>query len=107
MLIASSGSGVGRRSVALLPSPVRRQTKPGLASASALTRSSASKNGATRGSPSGATRRPMLTCARCQSGISVELGAPATPDVDDAEQEQPYHVDEVPVPRSRFETEVL
>jgi hypothetical protein len=38
---------------------------------------------------------------------SVVLRAPAAPHVDHDEQEQPHHVDEVPVPRRRLEPEVL
>src|SRR5687768_17903738 len=95
-------------SVALPISSLSRQTKPGEASASALIRSSASKNGATCGSPCGATSRPMLICARCQAAlILVVFGAPPAPHVDDDEQEQPDHVDEVPVPSRRLEPEVL
>jgi hypothetical protein len=34
-------------------------------------------------------------------------GAPRPPDVDGGEQEQPDHVDEVPVPGGEFKAEVL
>src|SRR5690606_41961200 len=37
----------------------------------------------------------------------VEFGAPAAPDVDDDEQEQPDDVDKVTVPRTRLQTEAL
>src|SRR6516164_8584872 len=58
MLLAYSASfGSGRRSVALSPAPVRRQTKPGCVSASALIRSRFATNSATSGSPTGASRR--------------------------------------------------
>src|SRR5688500_14765252 len=104
----SSGSPPIAISVALPISSFRRQTKPGEASASALIRSSASKNGSTRGSPCGAISRPMLICARSQAAlISVVFGAPPAPDVDRHEKEQPDQVDEVPVPRRRLEPEVL
>src|SRR3546814_13857003 len=33
--------------------------------------------------------------------------APAAPDIDDDEEEQPHDVDEVPIPRRGFETEML
>src|SRR5688572_7707203 len=108
MLGISSASPPMAISVALPISSFRRQTKPGEASASALIRSSASKNGWTWGSPCGAMSRPMLICARCQAALmSVVFGAPPAPHVDDDEQEQPDHVDEVPVPRRRLEPEVL
>src|SRR5438309_475911 len=61
-IIGSVGSGL--MSVASLPAPFSRQTKPAEASASALTRSRLATNSAIIGSPTGALRRPMLICAR-------------------------------------------
>src|ERR1700722_6026235 len=63
----NSGSDVGSISVALPVSVCSRQLNPGDASAIALTRARASKNGWTRGSPRDATNRPTLIWARCHS----------------------------------------
>src|SRR3546814_10349837 len=40
-------------------------------------------------------------------GISVIFSAPAAPDVDGEEQEQPHHVDKMPVPGGRLEPDMV
>ena len=37
----------------------------------------------------------------------VEFGAPAAPDVNAQEKEQPHHINEVPIPSGGFEAEML
>src|SRR5262245_32777693 len=65
MLIAMrSSSGNGRMAVALPSSVCRRQTNPGLVSASALRGSSCVRKPSMIGSSIGARKRPMFTCAR-------------------------------------------
>src|SRR5215203_1222789 len=63
-----------RNSVALLMSPLRRQTKPGERSARALTRSRLSMNSAMRGSVVGYLNLPMLSSARCISLLRRHAG---------------------------------
>src|SRR3546814_13615733 len=40
-------------------------------------------------------------------GISVLFSAPAAPDVDGEEQEQPNHVDDMPVPGGRLDADMV
>src|SRR4051812_36995079 len=63
--------------VALPLSSCRRQTKPGAASAIALTGSSCATKPAIRGASIGASRRPTFSCARWWPGMgrSNHLGA--------------------------------
>jgi hypothetical protein len=63
MLISNWSSSNGRMPVAFPASDWSRQTKPGLASASALIGSRSATKSAISGAVSGATRRPMLTWA--------------------------------------------
>src|SRR5262245_66235050 len=64
-----------RNWVALLLSPMRRQTKPGLRSARALTRSRLSMNSAMRGSLVGYLNLPTLSSARCMASLLRRLEA--------------------------------
>src|SRR5580693_9352371 len=48
------------------------------------------------------TAEPPSTARR-----ALNRGAPGTPDIDAGEQEQPYHVDEMPVPGREFEAQML
>ncbi len=54
-----------------------------------------------------ATSSSICAPAGAQFVVSVAGAGACTPDVDRGEQEQPYHVNEVPVPGGRFEAEVL
>jgi hypothetical protein len=40
-------------------------------------------------------------------GLAVDRRAPAAPNVDRSEQEQPHHIDKVPIPSGGFKTEML
>src|SRR5688500_15302294 len=53
----------------------------------------------------GGRRTPLLECVSTK--LLVEFGAPAAPDIDAKEEEQPDNVDEVPVPGRRLEAEML
>src|SRR5215475_1549692 len=89
-----SSSGYGRSEVASSPSPTRRQTNPGDASASALIGSSAETKSARSGVSSGSRIRPTLICARCQRDVMAEtlalhrpvVGFPPRPGHIDAER---------------------
>ena len=68
MLMVIPGSSNSDPS-AFSPSPVIRQTKPGEASASAFTSSSAASNSAFTGDPRGTRKLATLICAMCQPCI--------------------------------------
>src|SRR5436189_3849152 len=56
-----------------------------------------------------ATRPPFSSVSQksMSAGCCRRVMCGAAPDVDASEQEQPHHVDEVPVPGGEFEAEML
>src|SRR5690348_18323231 len=84
-------------------SPVRSSGISPQSAASRRTRHEPRSAGNYRQAPSRATNAPP-PAARGSPGVRR---APAAPDVDGGEQEQPHHVDEMPVPGRRLEPEML
>src|SRR5271168_4860720 len=52
-------------------------------------------------------RKFMAAEAPSAASRALDRGAPGTPDIDAGEQEQPHHVDEMPVPGREFEAQML
>src|SRR3546814_5723444 len=51
--------------------------------------------------------RPLFVHSLVGGSAAVDRRAPAAPDIDSDEEEQPHHVDEMPVPGGGFEAEML
>src|SRR5882757_8142520 len=83
---------------------LRRQTPHPARTSSAPPSPTRGEGKSKKGGPAAA---PCITSGlRSMRGVSDRFGA-AEPDIDADEQEQPHHVDEVPVPGSEFEAEML
>src|SRR5271163_400226 len=81
---------------------------PGSAAHHATRVARCAASGAPRETKGAALWPPLFTTLERRSTRAVGHGFGAvTPDIDADEQEQPHHVDEMPVPRGEFEAEML